>query len=629
MKKRHVALAVGLAITMGACGMGLAACDKPDTPPAGPSPFEDDAKFETVPVTETTHFLAGNFAVYGDQWSPAGDKPANEELRFKQHVEKENLYKISIALYATDEFKIRYEGEGWGSGTHKGSVPADYLVASQKDDPDGDIIGDGGMGGKNFKVKKDGTYEIWLTMNADQDMPVSVQYVRKGDAPKLSIGVTSVTLDTAKALLEVGATKKLKATVLPDNADDDKKVVTWTSSDEEVATVEQDGTVTAVKKGTATITATADGKSAQCEITVLNPGEGVPVETIMLKGENGAVLTQKSGMHAGETFTVEATIAPAEATIKEVTWTVVLKEGGTPATGVTVTPDAENANKVTVKCVKPGDYLVKASADEVTESIEVNVETDYYLIGSSSNPNLPGWSPQNDINNIPEAVRFIKQTNGSYKATGVSLYTGDSFRIAEICKEWDDTIGYSHMVEATDTVNPTTDFADGGSDNNIKMLADGKYDITITPTEDSFTLAFERVGNADIPQWSYDIYAKGGWGAGNWGEADFIRVGDTSLSNDSAVITGNITITLNGETPVEFGFQLCPAGTKTDKGFGNWTLVPDGESGSLLDGKITKASGGDNFVCNASGTYTVKITLNANGGFDKIEFISYTAPAAE
>ncbi|MCH5159163.1 MAG: Ig-like domain-containing protein [Clostridiales bacterium] len=620
MKKRHVALAVGLAITMGACGMGLAACDKPDTPPAGPSPFEDDAKFETVPVTETTHFLAGNFAVYGDQWSPAGDKPVSEELRFKQHVEKENLYKISIALYATDEFKIRYEGEGWGSGTHKGSVPADYLVASQKDDPDGDIIGDGGMGGKNFKVQKDGTYEIWLTMNADQDMPVSVQYVRKGDAPKLSIGVTSVALDTAKALLEVGATKKLKATVLPDNADDDKKVVTWTSSDEEVATVEQDGTVTAVKKGTATITATADGKSAQCEITVLNPGEGVPVETIALKGENGAVLTQKSGMHAGETFTVEATIAPAEATIKEVTWSVVLKEEGTPATGVTVTPDAEDANKVTVKCVLPGDYLVKASADEVTSEIEVNVVTDFYLIGSSKNPLMGNWATVSELSAIPEALRFADEGDGIYKASGVSLYQGDEVKVTVIGMGWDGKQFNNSHLDGGDIAKA------GDGDGNIGITADGKYDITISLEDD--TITFDKVGDADVADWSYDIHIMGGMNS--W-TVNADKFNTDPLTKTNKQVTVQIEIDLGSAATADFLIILTNAGTTDAKVYGRYGHITEIDSEkvgtNISAGEV--GSDGTNIKCSASGTYTVVITLNDNGGFESIEFTDYVASAAE
>lgn len=77
--------------------------------------------------------------------------------------------------------------------------------------------------------------------------------------------VSKVTLDKATAELTVGNKVTLTATVTPTTATD--KTVTWASSDTSVATVAS-GVVTAVKIGTATITATAGGKSATCAITV-------------------------------------------------------------------------------------------------------------------------------------------------------------------------------------------------------------------------------------------------------------------------------------------------------------------------------------------------------------------------
>ena len=90
-----------------------------------------------------------------------------------------------------------------------------------------------------------------------------------GDTTGGNIPVTQITLDTTTASLEVGKTTTLTATVEPSDATN--KSVTWTSSDTSVATVAPDGTVTAVKAGTAAITATAEGdnsKFATCTVTV-------------------------------------------------------------------------------------------------------------------------------------------------------------------------------------------------------------------------------------------------------------------------------------------------------------------------------------------------------------------------
>lgn len=83
------------------------------------------------------------------------------------------------------------------------------------------------------------------------------------------VAATTITLDKTTANLKEGETVELKATVGPENATD--KSVTWTSSDEGVATVSKDGKVTAVKAGSVKITATAvSGKNvtATCDITV-------------------------------------------------------------------------------------------------------------------------------------------------------------------------------------------------------------------------------------------------------------------------------------------------------------------------------------------------------------------------
>ena len=79
--------------------------------------------------------------------------------------------------------------------------------------------------------------------------------------------VDSVTLSQNEGILNVGKSVTLTATVTPEEIAANT-TVTWSSSDEAVATVDSNGKVTAVATGNATITATAGEESASCDITV-------------------------------------------------------------------------------------------------------------------------------------------------------------------------------------------------------------------------------------------------------------------------------------------------------------------------------------------------------------------------
>lgn len=80
------------------------------------------------------------------------------------------------------------------------------------------------------------------------------------------IPVQRVSLDNYDLSLLVGESDTLRATVYPDNATN--RDVSWSSSNRNVATVSSSGAVQAVGAGTATITATADGKFVTCKVTV-------------------------------------------------------------------------------------------------------------------------------------------------------------------------------------------------------------------------------------------------------------------------------------------------------------------------------------------------------------------------
>lgn len=114
------------------------------------------------------------------------------------------------------------------------------------------------------------------------------------EIPMLDVQVKKVTLDKTTLTIEKGKTAKISATVTPTNATD--KTLSWTSSDESIATV-TNGKVTAVNKGTVKITAKAvNGKSAVCTVTVQEPPESVTLN------KNALILG------VGEEFTFQAKV---------------------------------------------------------------------------------------------------------------------------------------------------------------------------------------------------------------------------------------------------------------------------------------------------------------------------------
>lgn len=88
------------------------------------------------------------------------------------------------------------------------------------------------------------------------------------EVPADTVAVTGVTMSQKTASMKVGDTKVITGTVAPTNATN--QTVTYTSSDEKVATVAENGTVTAVAEGSADITiTTADGGfNDKCVVTV-------------------------------------------------------------------------------------------------------------------------------------------------------------------------------------------------------------------------------------------------------------------------------------------------------------------------------------------------------------------------
>ena len=163
--------------------------------------------------------------------------------------------------------------------------------------------------GQSF-ISSSGSY--WQDVSASGYNCRIKAYTDKRDTTTpAEVKVSRITLSASTGLtLTKGQTQKLTATVAPANATN--RTVTWKTSDKNVATVSENGLVTAVGGGDATITCTAQdgsGVKATCKVTVT-----VPVSGIQLS-QTSAALT------VGDTLTLTKTIYPSDATNQAVIWT--------------------------------------------------------------------------------------------------------------------------------------------------------------------------------------------------------------------------------------------------------------------------------------------------------------------
>lgn len=234
-------------------------------------------------------------------------------------------------------------------------------------------------------------------------------------------------LDKDSVVLKSGEVAELKLTY-SSLANPDTTEVTWKSSDESVAKVEN-GTITAVSNGTAVITATADGYDAECKVTV---SDDVTVIGITLSDASCII-------KAGETKQLTATVLPADATNKNVTWkssdtsVASVSDSGVVsaiASGKTeITATTEDGNRIAVSSVQVYQdadtvYSVKFSGGQGTSGSKPKslTGTSGTLVTLPDNSyekagyEFVGWS---DGSNVYEAGAAYRITNADITLTAV------------------------------------------------------------------------------------------------------------------------------------------------------------------------------------------------------------------
>jgi len=163
----------------------------------------------------------------------------------------------------------------------------------------------------------------------------------------VTVTKTEISISKVSASIERGETLNLSATT------SNTSEVTWKSSKKSIATIDGNGTVTGIKPGEATITATADGSSTICKITVKSP-------IIKL---NKANITLYRGQTANLSATVSSGIKPTWKANKK---SVAVVDGF----GI-------------VTAVKHGTATITATVDGVSKNCEVVVKKPIITLSSS------------------------------------------------------------------------------------------------------------------------------------------------------------------------------------------------------------------------------------------------------
>ena len=207
---------------------------------------------------------------------------------------------------------------------------------------------DAKLGNSTFEIVDDQAVSPVVSgMDTSTGAIINIDYTIENASINVVQPVNSISLNKTSTELWTGDTEKLTVTYNPEDASG--KTVTWKSDNNAVATVSQDGTITAEGKGTATITATTEnGKTATCKVTVKQPVTGVTLNKTTLDLEKN------------QTEKLVATVLPANADgDKTVTWkssnnavATVSQDGTVTAVGkgsCNITATTQNGKTATCK----------------------------------------------------------------------------------------------------------------------------------------------------------------------------------------------------------------------------------------------------------------------------------------
>ena len=305
--------------------------------------------------------------------------------------------------------------------------------------------------------------------------------------PPEAVAVTGVSLSQSRLALAIDESVALTATVSPENATN--KNISWSSSDETVATVDTNGLVKAQKAGTATITVkTEDGeKTAACSVAVK------PVISV-----TGVKLnyTQIYGDH-GESFILTATVEPSNASNKTVTWTtsngsiatvdngIVTMTGSTVWKNATITCTTADGSK-TATCTVTVIQKPTASVADANGFVTISAGSMPLNSDGSYHVTLTKAYMICDHEVTQKEWQDVMGNNPSYFSSNPASGEEQENRPVE-CVSWYDAITYCNKLSIKDGLQPCYSVKVGETEVDWANL---KYDDIPTYGKDAWNATF-------------------------------------------------------------------------------------------------------------------------------------------
>ena len=440
------------------------------------------------------------------------------------------------------------------------------------------------------------------------------------------ISVTGVTLNKTALTLTEGASEKLTATVQPTNATNQK--VTWSSDKTDIATVDENGLVTAVKEGTANITVTTEdgSKKATCVVTVTAKEEQVAVTGVKLN-------KSKTTIKVGETETLEATIDPANATNKNITWSstdgtvatvdetgkVEAKKAGTATIKVT-TADGNHVAECTVTVEAATVEVESISLDKEELSLEEGATATLFATVKPENAtdNTVTWTSSNEEvatveNGVVTAVRAsetpvtITATAGGKEATCTVTVTAKTVAVESVTitgtgvENKKATMTAGEELELTATVEPIN-----ATNKTItwSITSDPNEAVTLKSNGNTATVKALEAGTATIT-----ATATGGT---NIKDTITITVNPKALESITLTTTKNTLTSVNDNTTITASAN--PEGAELGEVTWSSTDTNVATVSSTENGKatVTAVSSGTAKIQATSGTATGECTITVN-----------------